>query len=93
MNITILESENGRYAINSNHVTHSKLTHTHSVRQTFAVKLTHPRVQISNISGLSIFVSDFYVLVGAGVNHHVPRVAVQAVSPVVVTLNNILESF
>lgn len=48
--------------------------------------VTHPRVQISDVSSLSVFVSDLNMLMAAGVNHHVPRVAVQAVGPVVVTL-------
>lgn len=48
--------------------------------------LTHARVQISNISSFSILVSDFNVLVGPRVNHHVPGVPVQPVSPVVVAL-------
>lgn len=49
-------------------------------------KSTHARVQVSDLSSLSIFVSDFDVLVGPRVNHHVPGVPVQPVSPVVVAL-------
>lgn len=49
-------------------------------------KLTHPRVQISNVSGFSILVSDFNMLVGAGMNHHVPGVPIQSISPVIVAL-------
>ncbi len=48
---------------------------------------THPWVQISNVSGFSVFVGDLNMLMAAGVNHHVPRVAVQAIGPVVVTLH------
>lgn len=50
----------------------------------------HPRVQVSHVSGFSIFVGDLDVLVAAGVNHHVPGVAVQAVGPVVVALSKIM---
>lgn len=46
----------------------------------------HPWVQVSQIASYSIFVGDLDVLVTAGVNHHVPGVAVQAVGPVVVAL-------
>lgn len=49
---------------------------------------THPWVQISDFSSFSIFVGDLNMLVAAGVNHHVPRVAIQAIGPVVVTLDN-----
>lgn len=49
--------------------------------------VTHPWVQISNGSSLSIFVGDLNMLMAAGVNHHVPGVAVQAIGPVVVTLH------
>lgn len=49
---------------------------------------THARVQISNSSSFSILVSDFNMLVGPRVNHHVPRVPVQSISPVVVALKD-----
>lgn len=50
-------------------------------------KWTHPRVQISNVSSFSILVSDFNMLVGAGMNHHVPGVPVQSIGPVIVALH------
>lgn len=49
----------------------------------------YPWVQVSHIATYSIFVGDLDVLVTAGVNHHVPGVAVQAVGPVVVALSKI----
>lgn len=49
--------------------------------------VTHPWVQISNVSSFSIFVGDLNMLMAAGVNHHVPRVAVQAIGPIIVTLH------
>lgn len=49
-------------------------------------KLTHPRVQISNVSSFSILVSDFNMLVAAGMHHHVPGVPIQSISPVIVAL-------
>lgn len=49
--------------------------------------VTHPWVQVSNFSSFSIFVGDLNMLMAAGVNHHVPRVAIQAIGPVVVTLD------
>lgn len=60
-------------------------THTVSVR--FFFHVTHPRVQKSNFPSFSIFVGDLNMLMAAGVNHHVPWVAVQPVGPVVVTLH------
>lgn len=59
---------------------------THDVPGRF-FSVTHPRVQISNVSGFSISVGDLHMLVAAGVDHHVPRVAVQTIGPVVVTLH------
>lgn len=49
-------------------------------------KLTHPRVQIANVSSFSILVRDFNMLVGAGMHHHVPGVPIQSISPVIVAL-------
>lgn len=47
---------------------------------------SHPRVQISNFPSFPIFVGDLDVLMGAGVDHHVPGVAIQTIGPVIVTL-------
>lgn len=49
---------------------------------------THPWVQIADFSSFSIFVRDLHMLMAAGVNHHIPRVAIQAIGPVVVTLDS-----
>lgn len=49
--------------------------------------LTHPWVQISNFTSFPIFVGDLNMLMTAGMNHHVPWVAVQTIGPVVVTLD------
>ena len=48
--------------------------------------VTHPGVEVSDLSRRSVFVRDLDVLVTARVHHHVPGVAVQAVGPVVVAL-------
>ena len=37
---------------------------------------SHPRVEVAQFTGAAITVGDLHVLVGAGVHHHVPRVAV-----------------
>lgn len=50
--------------------------------------LTHPRVEVSHLSRFAVLVCDLDMLVATGVNHHVPRVSVQAVGPVVVTLTD-----
>lgn len=48
--------------------------------------MAHPRVEVSDISCFSIFVGDLDMLVGSGVNHHIPGVPIQAIGPVVIAL-------
>lgn len=48
--------------------------------------MSHPRVKVAQLSSEAITVGDLYMLVGAGVHHHVPGIAVQPICPVVVTL-------
>ena len=48
--------------------------------------VTHPGVEVPDLSRGSVPVRDLDVLVTARVHHHVPGVAVQAVGPVVVAL-------
>lgn len=45
-----------------------------------------PRVEVADLSSYSISVGDFYMLVRARVDHHVPRVTVQPISPVIIAL-------
>lgn len=46
----------------------------------------HPRLEVAHLPGEPVAVRDLDVLVEARVHHHVPRVAVQPVGPVVVAL-------
>lgn len=47
---------------------------------------TDPRVQVANLPGATVTVRNLHMLVGAWMDHHVPRVAVQPICPVVVAL-------
>lgn len=49
-------------------------------------QMSHPRVKVAKLASEAITVGDLYMLVGAGVYHHVPGIAVQPICPVVVTL-------
>lgn len=45
-----------------------------------------PRVKVAQLAREAVAVGDLYVLVGAGVHHHVPGIAIQPICPVIVTL-------
>ena len=56
------------------------------VRGKHAQNVLYIRVQISSVARVLVHKCDSGMLHGAGVNHHVPGVAVQALRPAVVAL-------